>query len=446
MERLVHLVVESGLNKGREITVPPGGVRIGRSSRNDVVLNDAVMSRFHCRIFFKPGEGLWVTDLGSANGTQVDGVTVQEARVPVGGRIGLGDTTLKVLCDAVPSELEPSGSSSEPSPGTDQAQSSSGNVDLGLRKDSRTVPMPSLRRRLLAVLVVMCLAAIAAFVPWKPLANKMRELLSPPPPPPQEVVLPSLELSFERVEGTASNVFRYFLQVQNNVLVVQVDDLVSERHVRREKRLQKDQTDDLGRAIEAAGFFDLLNDYSGMAPAVYEVSDISVTLGRKAHRSRVLNHVEPDSFANVRSRIEEFGKNELGLAALAIEPEQLVAKARDSFLLGQKLYDEREVNFGNLGAAIRAYKEVEWYLETIEPKPDFNADASNRRRDCERELQKRYDDYWFIAERSVKLRDWQEAARNLRIVCELIPDRSDERYQNAYKKLVDIERRLSTEK
>jgi len=446
MEELVHLVVEIGRDKGLKISVPQGGVRLGRSSRNDVVLNDTVMSRFHCRFFFKPGEGLWVTDLGSANGTVVDGASVQEARVAVGSRIALGDTTLRVVSDAYPGESAPAAPAAPAAGSVGEAVPSAAAVDLGLRKERGARPMPAVRRRLLTFVAVMIGICVAVWIPWKPLADRVRTYFNPPQPPPPEVVLPSVELTFERVEATASNVFRYFVQVQNNVLVVQVDDLSSDRHKRAEKKVVQEQLADLGRAIESAGFFDLLDDYSGLAPGVYESSDISVTLGKKTHRTRVLNHVEPDAFANVRTRIEEFGKNEVGLAALAIPPEQLVSKAHDAFLLGQKLYDEREVRYGNLGDAIRAYREVELFLETIEPKPAFNADASNRRKDCERELQKRYDDYWFMAERSVKLRDWQEAAKNLRIVCEMIPDRSDDRYQNAYKKLVDVERRLSTEK
>jgi hypothetical protein len=104
------------------------------------------------------------------------------------------------------------------------------------------------------------------------------------------------------------------------------------------------------------------------------------------------------------------------------------------------------VSYGNLHGAIRAFTESEWYLETIEPKPDFYAEVLSRKTDCERDLQRRFDDLWFMAEKTVKLRDWKEAARHLRVVIETIPDRSDDRNRNAYKKLVDVERHLATEK
>jgi hypothetical protein len=236
------------------------------------------------------------------------------------------------------------------------------------------------------------------------------------------------------------------LEVRNNHLTVQVDDLSRHRHVRREKAVSPDLLVELGRSFETAGFFDLLGEYEGIAPGVHETTAIAVTLGARTHRVRVVNHIEPEALIAVRNTIEEFGKNELGLAALAIEPAELVDLARKAFLQGQKLYDEREVKYENLFAAIRALKESEWYLETIEPKPDFYADAIGRKSDLDRELQRRYDDLWFMAEKAVKLRDWKEAARHLRIINEMIPDRSDDRNRNAYKKLVDVERRLATEK
>jgi len=83
----------------------------------------------------------------------------------------------------------------------------------------------------------------------------------------------------------------------------------------------------------------------------------------------VLNTLEPEVFKTVREAIEEFGQNELGLAALALAPEKLIDLARSASLLGRNLYDQREVKHDNLAKAIRSLNEAKWYLETIEPKP-----------------------------------------------------------------------------
>ncbi|WP_330252323.1 FHA domain-containing protein [Nocardia sp. NBC_00565] len=52
--------------------VPPGGLNIGRTSDNQIVVNDPLASRKHARLV-AAGEGLTIEDLGSANGTFVNG-------------------------------------------------------------------------------------------------------------------------------------------------------------------------------------------------------------------------------------------------------------------------------------------------------------------------------------------------------------------------------------
>ncbi|WP_068014821.1 FHA domain-containing protein [Nocardia mexicana] len=52
--------------------IPAGGLTIGRTSDNQIVVNDPLASRRHARLA-KGGEGLLLEDLGSANGTFVNG-------------------------------------------------------------------------------------------------------------------------------------------------------------------------------------------------------------------------------------------------------------------------------------------------------------------------------------------------------------------------------------
>jgi len=64
-------------------------VRIGSLADNDLRFDQPMVSGHHAEIF-KEGSGFFVVDLGSTNGTFVDGVRVTTARVSVGTRIGLG--------------------------------------------------------------------------------------------------------------------------------------------------------------------------------------------------------------------------------------------------------------------------------------------------------------------------------------------------------------------
>ncbi|MEI6787892.1 MAG: FHA domain-containing protein [bacterium] len=435
MSKTVHLVVVTGPEALREIHVPSEGIRIGRSSRNDISIVDTAMSRFQCRFFFKPGEGLWLSDLGSANGTLINNVVVQEQQLKVNDEVLAGDTLFRVKCAT---ETESSVSSELPE----------ASVDLGLKKGAglaESSGSPGMRRKLLGLVALLVVLIVMIFTPWNKLAGVMSLGKKPPVEAPREV-FPGLELALERVEGSASNIFRYALEIKGESLMVQVDDLDSNRHVRREKKVASELLRDLARSLETGGFFELREEYAGLAPGIHEASDLSVTIGVKTRRVKVVNHLEPEVFASVRAIIEEFGKNELGLAALAIDPATLLVKAREALLQGKKMWDEREVRDGNLFKAIRSYTECEWYLETIEPKPAFYGEAVSAKADCQREMQRRYEDLLFLAERSVKLRDWKEADRQLKIMRDMIPDPSDERYRNVDKKMVDVGRHLSVEK
>ena len=66
---------------------------VGTAADCDVVVEDATVSRHHGRLEPR-GELLFVRDLGSTNGTQVDEVTILEAMVRPGARLRIGNTCL----------------------------------------------------------------------------------------------------------------------------------------------------------------------------------------------------------------------------------------------------------------------------------------------------------------------------------------------------------------
>ncbi len=71
------------------------GLTIGRASDNDLVLPDGRVSRHHARLSGRRGT-LVFSDLGSTNGSRVNGVVVGELVLGAGDRIELGDTTVVV--------------------------------------------------------------------------------------------------------------------------------------------------------------------------------------------------------------------------------------------------------------------------------------------------------------------------------------------------------------
>ncbi len=90
---MARLVVESGPDAGREY--PLGDVSvIGRLKTAQVALTDQNASREHTRILHQ-GEGWFLVDLGSRNGTQVNGKGVQRHKLAQGDRIAVGKTVLR---------------------------------------------------------------------------------------------------------------------------------------------------------------------------------------------------------------------------------------------------------------------------------------------------------------------------------------------------------------
>jgi hypothetical protein len=79
---------------GKRLLVGPSGVTLGRSSRCDVVLDDANVSRQHAEL--RPRGGSWVlTDLGSTNGSSVNGRRIDAPTVvKPGDEIELGSLAM----------------------------------------------------------------------------------------------------------------------------------------------------------------------------------------------------------------------------------------------------------------------------------------------------------------------------------------------------------------
>lgn len=90
------LVITEGPLAGSTVPLSPSSIVIGRSPACTLVLDDDYSSGRHARIF--PKDGLWwVEDLGSTNGTVLDGSPVTSVvELPVGVPLRIGQTSLEL--------------------------------------------------------------------------------------------------------------------------------------------------------------------------------------------------------------------------------------------------------------------------------------------------------------------------------------------------------------
>jgi len=86
---VAKVTVVSGLGAGAGFTIDRERVIVGRGPGVDRVFDDPAMSRQHAAIEFS-GSGFRLRDLGSTNGTLLNGTTVQSAELRDGDQFEIG--------------------------------------------------------------------------------------------------------------------------------------------------------------------------------------------------------------------------------------------------------------------------------------------------------------------------------------------------------------------
>ena len=91
---MAQLILNNGNQLPEMVSLTRLRTTIGRSARSDVCIPDAFASRLHAEVR-QEGDGYWLQDLGSANGTRYNGIPVKMP-VPMnaGGEIQIGETTI----------------------------------------------------------------------------------------------------------------------------------------------------------------------------------------------------------------------------------------------------------------------------------------------------------------------------------------------------------------
>lgn len=111
---MAQLVIKSGSRAAQKIELMPGIIRLGRNPTNDFHFDDATISSRHCEVIVRDG-AVQICDLGSTNGTFIDGQRIREAPLVPGQTLHLG--SVEIALENAPVEvIIPAHVSAQPGP------------------------------------------------------------------------------------------------------------------------------------------------------------------------------------------------------------------------------------------------------------------------------------------------------------------------------------------
>jgi len=84
------LLVKRGPNAGSTFLLDQDATSVGRSTEGDVFLDDVTVSRKHAIFERRSGDAWFVRDVGSLNGTYVNGEQVDETKLASGDEVQIG--------------------------------------------------------------------------------------------------------------------------------------------------------------------------------------------------------------------------------------------------------------------------------------------------------------------------------------------------------------------
>lgn len=452
MAAKLEIVILSGESSGRRYELPPHGLRLGRSSSNDIHISDGELSRNHCMFEFSPKGELTVIDLASANGTLVNGVAIGSEPVPLkpGDEISAGSSLLKVVDPSVgetpakPAERVDLGFNPPPQAGAD------GQEGDGSGRAQKT---PAPFRKAMVALAALLIVAIVIVLDS---GDKVISLFSSPKEEKRSVkeeAKPALSsvisLHYEKIDADSSRIFRYCANVdREGVLSVEFDDIPGEnRHMSRRKTLSAAAKAELEKIFAQSDWLNLENSYSG--PDAKSENALKsrriVLVGADGVKEVVIeNRLEPDGFPRIRERLEAWVNNELGVQSIQRSRAELESSSELCEELGDAKWEERDVGMGNLSEAIRFFKLAKNDLISLGSNTKDTHRIQEKINKAESELKKRYDAVRAEAERARQIGDWDRAKEEFAKIREMIPSREDDRHREAIANLEDIENRIQS--
>lgn len=459
MNESLTLITIAGPQLGMRYAVSKDGVIIGRSRLSDVVLQDELLSRQHCRIYWQ--DGFYLEDLASSNGTSLNAEVVTRSSRPLvmGDIISLGATKLLVDTGVLTSSQVESISSSKPMPTlSSAAETSEGAVapapvveasleptDLFKREDDEpaTTTEGGHFKRLIfpvvALLILLVGATIALTIDFSGVVEAnapLRQL---------KAEVAHVEFEYESLRIDAQHLFRYLLRYDGptNQLYLSVDDLGdADRSFKKQKILSDAAKKALVKLLKEAEIEKIGTLFPERSPDGISMKRRSLTIVRGFEVwTRNAENVTHVGFDSLCEKLEFFARNELEVWAAQYSIDELEQMGREQLDIAYRYWEQRDLGDDKLWLAIVAYKKGLSAIETLNPKPTYVDELNAGLQEAELLLAKRYGDVHFQVEQAINTQRYDVAIRQLQKIIRMIPDREDPRHRQASEKLLTVEQR-----
>lgn len=442
MAKRLEILVETGELAGKRFEVPAFGLRLGRSSSNDIHIADEGLSRNHC-LFECAGElDITVVDLASANGTFVNGeaLDVNPRVLKINDEIQVGSTILKVVGEeAIAPTMQPTivGGGKD----VDLGFGPSANVDE-TAKDTAPPKGSSIAKIIMLILVGLLVGAIAyVLVCGNPL-DKSKPKKSASIAKESDNII---SFSYEKVEADSTRVFRYAAELSSGgELTVQFDDLPREnrRVPPAPKKISDSDMEILERIFANDLWGTFKSEYKGSSSGVENTLKLwRIKLVRKngIKEVSVLNELEPEGFANIRSDLETWANNILGVQSIERSRDELEKSSLENETLGDEKWDKRDVQDRNLSDAIACYTLAKNDLTSLGANAQDIDRIQVKINKVKEELNIRYKQVRSEADRYKAIGDLDAAREEFAKIRAMIPSREDPRHREAEKNIELIE-------
>lgn len=434
-KRPAIVVVSEGALCGKRFEIPAGGLRLGRSSSNDVHIPDEELSRNHC-LFECSGESdISVVDLSSANGTYVNGelISFHAVLLKAGDVIRVGTTEIKVVGEeASPAIVVP-------------AESANGKgVDLGLgtksdsedpRSETAAKNVSPLVKIITAAVVGILIAAIACVLLFKDskVVKGVLGLFSSKEAPVEQVKQPSDEIiSFfcEKVDADSTHIFRYCAELKRDgTVALELDDLPGENRQlpTTEKKITDADMQLLKSIFDGDEWKSLKNEYRGDAPG-YRLWRIKLVRKNGIKEVLVRNEMPPKEFSKVWSDVESKINDILDCQSIGMSRADIESAAKKYEMMGDDFWNKRDARDGYISESIDYYTLALKEIKALGVSEEAAARRIQQHLDeAKKELDARCSRRYAEAKRLMDIGKYDDAYGLFSTICVMAP-RSDNRW------------------